>query len=346
MITIVVGGQYGGEGKGKISAFLAREGNYAAVCRCGGANSSHTVIAGGIRHRLRMMPTAAAGRRDFLAVFGAGTLLHLPTLFQEVEALRFPLDRIVIDPNAGIISDDLVEQQRADERYQALGSTLTGTGYASAERCRRRLTLARDIPALQPHLRSVPDVLSGFLSAGRNILLEGHQGAALSNYHGDYPYTSSRDCTAPSMLAECGVGLGWPTSVVLVAKAFPTRNHQGALPGEMSTTEVSAMRIVEFGGGSWGIADRQRRVGTFDLDDLRRAVVLNGPSIIAMTGLDYLNEGRPEMSVAAETFVGRIERNLLKPVGIVSFGPLTEQTHWRLQAPAASELVNALTPSH
>ena len=55
-VTVIVGGQYGGEGKGKITSYLAIKDNVDFVVRCGGPNSGHTVDYKGIRFILRLLP--------------------------------------------------------------------------------------------------------------------------------------------------------------------------------------------------------------------------------------------------------------------------------------------------
>jgi adenylosuccinate synthase len=288
MITVVVGGQYGGEGKGKVSAYLAYRDGIEIACRCGGPNSSHTVVWNGKTYRLRMMPTAAVINPRIDVYFGAGTLIHIPTLRSEIQEIGYS-GNIFIDKRAGIITDEIVNQQRADGNYAAIGSTLTGTGYASAMRCLRTLRLAGKFPELQDWVCDLTPHLMKAVGKGRKILVEGHQGYGLSNYHGDYPFTSSRDSTAASMLAELGLGpIQKSLKIVLVAKMFPTRNHQGELCEEIPLSEADSMGIREYGGGSFGLGDRRRRVGLIDLGLLARAVFANSASEIALTGIDYL----------------------------------------------------------
>ena len=75
VLTIVVGGQFGGEGKGKIVSYLSLEDNLDYVVRCGGPNSGHTVVFGGNRYALRLLPAGFinSGSRLLLA---AGTLIN------------------------------------------------------------------------------------------------------------------------------------------------------------------------------------------------------------------------------------------------------------------------------
>jgi adenylosuccinate synthase len=319
MITIVVGAQYGGEGKGKVCAYLADKEGIDIACRCGGPNSSHTVVTGGQELRLRMMPVAAAINKQVDVYFGAGTLIHIPTLEREIRELKYQ-GRLLIDPRAGIITDEIVEQQRADNRYIELGSTLTGTGLASALRAQRKLKLAADYSELRRYIADVSEHMRIAMSKSKwRIMVEGHQGFGLSNYHGDYPYTSSRDSTSAEMLSELGIGpIQKGMRIVLVVKLFPTRNHAGSLGEEISEIERRALGIREYGGGSWGIPDRERRVGLFDLEIVRKAIFANSPTEIALTGADYYDRdlrGAIEMNdtSALREFISDFRKQIPQP---------------------------------
>lgn len=331
MITVVVGAQYGGEGKGKFCSYLASMHEFDWVCRTGGVNSSHTVRYGAIVHRLRMMP-ASAVVKSIPAIFGAGSLIDVDIFHREMEQLNVRPESVVVDPNAGVITPDMVDLQRADSWYDRTGSTLTGTGYASAARSLRRLPLARETPALKPFLGDTVRLLHEAAVERRAILIEGHQGAGLSNYHGDYPYTSSRDCTAAGLLSELGLGLAWEYEVILAVKVFPTRNHSGRLPGELPPEKAAAQGISEAGGGSEGVPDRRRRVGRFELSDVLRAVMLNTPRYLALQGFDYafpdlIHCSSPaDLSEEAKTFISGIEKAVGVPVGLVSTGPDVSDT--------------------
>ncbi len=300
MITVVVGGQYGGEGKGKIAAYLAHSEPMKIACRCGGPNSSHTVIWQGRTHRLRMMPTAAVVNPKIDVFFGAGTLIHIPTLLKEIADIGFR-GTLRIDRRAGIVTDEIVANQRADDRYKSIGSTLTGTGYATAMRSLRTLKLASDFADIREYVVDLMPHLAHAVSRGENILIEGHQGYGLSNYHGDYPFASSRDSTAGSMLAEIGLGPRQrKMRVILVAKMFPTRNHAGPLGDEMPFEDADFLGIREFGGGSWGIPDRRRRVGYIDVAYLGRSAFANSATEIALTGIDYFDRGLANKTAASD----------------------------------------------
>jgi len=337
MITIVVGAQYGGEGKGKVTAYLSSLKKFDYICRCGGPNSSHTIVNRKSRYRFRMLPTSVSEPKSRKAtiLFGAGALIHIPTLFQEMSDWHVDPLQVRIDPLAGIISEDCIASQRADTRYTQIGSTLTGTGYATAQRALRKLRLARDEDALKTMLTDTRETLYRAANNGRNVLVEGHQGAQLSNYHGDYPFTSSRDSTAAAMISELGLGLKWKYDVVLVFKAFQTRNHAGTLRNELSPRDAEILGISETGGGSWGIPDKTRRVGLFDPEVLSIAVKLNTPQRLALTGSDYLFPSmRAQKSEREECpdltrFITSVEEQVRVPISIVSTGPRTEDAYLR-----------------
>lgn len=329
MITLVLGGQYGGEGKGKISAFLAEQNDFDIVCRTGGVNSKHTAYKDGKAYDLRQIPTAATTVFKGTIVYGAGSLVHIPTLFEEMEMLGVSESQILMDVQTGILTEDNIQSQRSDLRYETLGSTMTGTGHATAQRALRKLPVARDFPELATMLGNVPEYLYAQLAAGKNVMIEGHQSSGLSNFHGDYPYTSNRDSTAAALLSELGIGPRYPLRIVLVVKAFPTRNHNGHLPNEMTMEEADSLGITEYGGGSWGIENNRRRVGRIDLEDVKRAVYLNTPTEIALTGMDYLDPSSKlstvweNLSEEGKNLVAQIEKVSGVPVSLISTGPET-----------------------
>jgi adenylosuccinate synthase len=298
--------------------------------------------------KLRMIPAAAVVDPEIEIVYGAGTLIHIHTLISEMSELGIQPKRVKIDPRAGIVTPELIEQQRRDQRYEKIGSTLTGTGYAAADRCKRKLKLASEYAELRPMLNdNIIEELSE-LPVGEKILIEGHQGFGLSNYHGDYPYVSSRDCTAAEMLSEVGLGPSSSTKfrIILVAKAFPTRNHQGKL-NDLPYAEVQQRAIVERGGGCWDIEDRGRRVGRLDLSLIKRAARANSAGEIVLTGVDYLDrsiaaaESRVTWCSELDQMIADIQRETNLDVTYLSTGPKTQSMIDLSTATSVAELVAA-----
>jgi adenylosuccinate synthase len=104
-VTVVVGGQFGSEGKGKVAQFLVRDREAIAAVRAGGPNSGHTGIApDGEAVILRQLPTAAL-LPDVLCVIGPGSYLDLKLLQAEVQLTQLEPDRLLVDKNAVIVTE-------------------------------------------------------------------------------------------------------------------------------------------------------------------------------------------------------------------------------------------------
>ncbi|HEX5447673.1 MAG TPA: adenylosuccinate synthetase, partial [Candidatus Saccharimonadales bacterium] len=131
---------------------------------------------------------------------------------------------------------------------------------------------------------------------GRTLLAEGAQGFWLDLYHGLYPHTTSTDTTASGAYN----GLGFPLhkylnrdSVIGVAKAIKSRVGEGPFVTEVTQEpQVSLMRGQRgMPGAEYGTTtERPRRVGYLDLPEIRRAVLVNGITRMALTKLDALPE--------------------------------------------------------
>ncbi len=122
--TIVVGGQYGSEGKGKVVALLASHLKSPWLVRCGGPNSGHTVTIHGKDVVLRQVPSCAEPSKATFCL-AAGCVIDEEVLLRELDMLNIKRARIVVDPRAVIVT----EQDREAERRELMeiASTCSGT---------------------------------------------------------------------------------------------------------------------------------------------------------------------------------------------------------------------------
>ena len=330
-VTITVGGQWGGEGKGAVAGYLAQTGRYSLLVKTGGPNSTHSFGQNGKIYDVRMVPSGAPFTQAGL-VFPPGCLIHTATLLTELNELK-PPGLVYVDPSAGIIDDSHAAEQQADPFYINTGSTRRGTGAASASRARRRLRLARDEPLLRPYLTDTHELFRQALEVGQNILIEGGQGYGLSNYHGEYPYVTSRDTTASAMLSQAGIGMRHLGQTIMCVKSFPTRNPEGdgALRHELDLAQLPAIRnhITEIAHTTALDGRRTRRVGLFDFPALRRAVFANSPTGLAITGLDRLEKCLSDPAIrehygSIEEFKSRLSSVGDCPIALEGWGPFTE----------------------
>ena len=77
-ITVVVGAQFGGEGKGKIVSHLSTADDVDFVVRCGGPNSGHTVDYSGFRIGLRMLPAGFVNEATKLRIAAGACVAPYP----------------------------------------------------------------------------------------------------------------------------------------------------------------------------------------------------------------------------------------------------------------------------
>src|SRR5713226_7007872 len=185
-LWIVVGGQYGSEGKGKVSAFITMRENIDICVRCGGPNSGHSFVDEyGKTIILRQLPTGFINPHTRLLI-PAGALIDPIVLKQEIELLAVPASRIGIDRNCCIIEERDREAEKALKLRERLSSTLSGVGAAVSRRVLRghdpRLAknVARDYPWLADLIIDASAEVNQALDKGKSVLIEGTQGFGLS----------------------------------------------------------------------------------------------------------------------------------------------------------------------
>lgn len=141
---------------------------------------------------------------------------------------------------------------------------------------------------LRPYIREPFGLVQEMLADGREVLLEGAQGALLDNNWGTYPYCTASITLAGGACAGLGIAPHAIQHVVGVAKAYTTRVGAGPMPTELfdATGEKLQQAGQEFG----TVTGRARRCGWFDAELVRFTCQLNGVTALALTKLDVLDE--------------------------------------------------------
>jgi adenylosuccinate synthase len=339
LVDVLIGGQYGSEGKGNVAYYLASE--YDALVRVGGPNAGHKVPTPGQSYTHRLLPSGTRANEEALLVIGPGAVLDLDVLLQEIADCQVEASRLRVDPQAMVIEDaDVVAETKLVDK---IGSTGRGVGAATGRRILNRdraredlqpVRLARDLKVLDPYLEPTSDVLARLYSRRAKILLEGTQGTSLSLYHGQYPHVTSRDTTASGCLAEAGIGPTLVRKVIGVFRTYPIRVSNGAdgSSGGMAQEidfEVVAQRsgieaneLIETEKGS--VSKKKRRVGEFEWAQLCRSTQLNSLTDIALTFADYVDiknrDARRFDQLTPKTleFISQIERVAGVPVSLIA----------------------------
>ena len=143
-VTAVIGAQWGDEGKGKLIDLLA-EGFDVVARACGGANAGHTIVVGGKKHVFQLLPSGSLHEHAEI-ILGAGMVIHLPTLLEEIGLLRDAgidiVPRLKISQEAHILFDfhkeiDGALEERKAKSGKGIGTTRRGIGPAYMDKAAR-----------------------------------------------------------------------------------------------------------------------------------------------------------------------------------------------------------------
>ena len=139
--TVLVGSQWGDEGKGKVCDILAAETDLVVRYQ-GGNNAGHTVVADGTTLKLHLIPSSILSRH-VVPVIGDGVVVDPQVLLEEMDLLDsqgISTERLLVSGNAHLIMPYHREIDRVIERYlgrSKLGTTKRGIGPAYADKAAR-----------------------------------------------------------------------------------------------------------------------------------------------------------------------------------------------------------------
>jgi adenylosuccinate synthase len=140
-VTVVVGAQWGDEGKAKVIDLLSKEHTYVVRYQ-GGHNAGHTVVVDGEKYALQLVPSGIL-YDHVIPVIANGVVVDLPTLFNEIDTLEsrgISCAELKVSSRAHLIfpwhqaHDAIAEAMRGDDK---IGTTLKGIGPAYADKARR-----------------------------------------------------------------------------------------------------------------------------------------------------------------------------------------------------------------
>ncbi len=322
MRSIVVGGQYGDEGKGKILSYLALKDKPKIIARGGvGPNAGHSVHYKGKSYPLRMVPCGFVYEKARLLI-GAGVFVNPEVLLKELDMIDGH-GRFGVDFRAGLITKEHIERDSASENSKKIGTTKTGCGPAVSDRVNRVGRTVSDSPELKRYLTDV----AREVNAEKDVLIEGTQAFMLSNLYGTYPFVTSKDVSASTIAADVGLGPTKIDEVIMVIKAYTTRVGSGPLKGEISIEEAKARGMQEYG----TVSGRPRRTSLeLHYDDLRNAAMINGATQVAITKIDVRFPGNEKvreygkLSKDARDWIEKAEKEIGVRVTLIGTGPDAE----------------------
>lgn len=239
-ISVVVGGQFGSEGKGAVAGWIGRPqanpGREVLGVRVGGPNAGHTVygrcpqMGGETRGQtckkcnefghpwaLRQVPVVAVTNPEASLVIAAGSEVDVDVLAVELmeldQAGYDASGRLLVDRSATVLLESHRSAEAGKELQKRLGSTAKGIGGARADRIWREAFTVGYVdnaahPFVWPEMIEVGptlDLMERILAEGGHVVIEGTQGFGLGLHTDYYPFTTSGDCRAIDFLSQAGI---------------------------------------------------------------------------------------------------------------------------------------------
>ncbi|OGL31061.1 hypothetical protein A3F37_04285 [Candidatus Saccharibacteria bacterium RIFCSPHIGHO2_12_FULL_41_12] len=314
-VTVVLGLQRGDEGKGRFVDEIASSHDIVARFN-GGPNAGHTVVLpDGTELDLHTVPSGIS-HSGVVNVIGNGCLIDPVKLVQEFNDLKskgvkVTPENLKISTSAHLILPSHIVSDKARENStSAQGSTSSGIAQVSADKyLRAGLTLGQAIanPELlrektnsnQEYINAIKQLadfstdtviyVNQQLSSGKKVLAEGAQAFLLDIDHGMYPFTTSSTTTVGGVCTGLGIPAKYINKVIGVVKA--TQSHVGGGPFVTEITDETQLnnlrgKQTEVDGEFGTTTGRARRMGHLDLPQIKRAIMVNGITHIAITKLD------------------------------------------------------------
>lgn len=311
MKVVVIGAQWGDEGKGKIVDYLAEQSDLV-VRFSGGANAGHTVVHADTTYKLHLVPSGVVypGKK---VILGSGMVIDPDSLFNELATLVEQgiqwQGRVFISDRAHIVLPEYKDTDKTmdEKRRNPIGTTGRGIGIAYAQKANRDGIRVADLnedaflETLRPNerkflepfierIRSMTINLAEFMESytDEKILYEGAQGILLDIDVGTYPYVSSGCSAAAGASLGGAVGPRSLDQILAVFKAYTTRVGNGPFPSEFTEERDGDLgdTIREIGHEYGVTTGRPRRCGYLDLVALRYACRTNSIDSLVLTHPD------------------------------------------------------------
>ena len=318
-VDVLLGTQFGDEGKGKIVDLLTPK--YDIVARFqGGANAGHSLNFDGKSYVLHLIPSGIF-RDNCINVIGNGVVIDPIELIKEIEALeKEGIDvksRLIISDKAHLIlpSHKILDKMNEEKKGESkIGSTLKGIGPCYTDKISRNGLRVHEIlsDSKMDDLKNISELtennnqffeaceklrtytildtvyyLNQALSEGKSVLAEGAQGTLLDVDFGTYPFVTSSNTSVGGVMTGLGIPPQKVNKVIGITKAYTTRVGSGPFPTELDNGVGERLRKL---GSEWGATTgRPRRCGWLDLPLLKYSCMINGVTELFLMKVDVLN---------------------------------------------------------
>lgn len=366
MVTVVLDSQAGSCGKGKFIGYLAGKDNANIAINNFMSNAGHTYVTeDDTKIMTQHLPTSIINPNTSL-VIGPGAAITPSILFREIMNYADILGgrKVIINPRAVVIKQEHMDTER---RVLRSGSTFKGCGASQADKVMRQAELFgswynrlgeentgftdEELTFIKEHI-AVMDTMTYINDAidnGYYVIVEGSQGCDLDiNYGLDYPNTTSRQCHAGQLLADCGISPRLVSDIIMIMRPYPIRisnttnlkNEDGSplvtSSGEYNGAEEITWDIIrercgapadiEFGEMTT-VTKKMRRVFEMNWDRLQYVAKLNRPTYIALNFVQYIDwkaykcHEYSKLPQKVLDFIKQVEDITGVKVGLIGTGP-------------------------
>jgi adenylosuccinate synthase len=274
---VVIGLQFGDEGKGKVSSFLSKD--YDMVCRFnGGPNAGHTVYIENIKYKTHVIPCGIFYNKT--SIVGPNCVLNLDKFYQEIEYLKnngFDIDLIKVSPYTHVITDKHIQ---CDLEYLQEKFGTTGQGIAPAYSDKM----------MRSGLRAESSIDKKYIWDGNlkgKVLCEGAQSFWLDINYGNYPYVTSSE-TLPYAACSLGFSPKKINKIIGVAKIYETKSGVDPLFPDLLLQDLIFNKIIELGKEFGTTTGRKRIVNWMRIDRLIYAINKSGINYLIINKCDIL----------------------------------------------------------
>ena len=295
--TVVIGAQWGDEGKAKITDLLAQ--NADLIIRYqGGCNAGHTVVANGNTYKFHLIPSGIL-YDNTVCFIGAGTVIHPESFEKELNELKsqgVDFKNLKISPLATITMPYHIEVDGWSESHSGkgkIGTTKRGIGPTYTDKMARGAFKIQDLysyEALSEKIDMILPIKNKILEKAYGIqpyTKEGAQGVMLDIDYGTYPFVTSSNPIGGGAATGSGYGPTMIQEVVGVSKAYVTRVGEGPFVSEL--TDETGKKIQDIGHEYGVTTGRPRRCGWFDSVIMKYAVLVGGITKVALTKIDVFD---------------------------------------------------------
>jgi adenylosuccinate synthase len=267
--AVIVGLQFGDEGKGRVSGYFVKDYDWSIRFN-GGPNAGHTVYDNNDKeHKLHHLPAGAVlGKKVAL---DSGMVIDINGLKKELDSIGNEVD-LYISYNVHVIKPEHIAN---DSSGSGIGSTKRGIAYVYSDRALRKGEQFRNhTKELEGYKKIFYDGLPP-IGNGERALLESAQGIMLDVDYGCYPYVTSSSIM-PSIAHKV-------TKTIGVMKAYTSRVGDGP----PWNPDIEAIRIL---GNEYGTTTgRARKCTWLDVDQIDYAISIVQPDEIVVTKLDIFS---------------------------------------------------------